>query len=1006
MRNRKFIIGFFALFFIFGFLAFHVDVNGDSQLWLSNPTFDSSSNWYYQYGSEGDNTDLNAEISNGTANFNILGNSGTITPIEGIINNSAKSMGWKKYQNEIFGYPDTANIDTEGIHVSHLWDDRPDQFPSVHFRKNVSTNLNMLDYEITSVNLEIIFNASVNQNVDTPNDTDWDRLGTGDYVIFYALISDIYYQEPYYVARNKTRDLGFNSINGSKIEDSYLFTFNQSVIIDALNKAFQRDPDHSNFTITLGIDIYSEDNNDGDDIDNYENLYIKTFNLSLSFQKKIDEYTTVSWNQEAPKITGNDIIINNAIFSYEYKINNSWPEIAPLTEIRFYINNKLFPQGIIKISNFQTDFQGTINFNILGYIEKNVNINVSIEIIIKDSFELNETYRISIDNVYLNLDLRIRGFNWTPIIVGLIIGIIALTSTFIAYQKYFKYPKKIRKLRKVRRKLKKGKNIKEMDFSNRKNIIKKRNQNNKNLISLVLIMIVLFSFFTHILFNSLSNYQINSYQQRNQISLSNIRNKELIKNPDFQTNAFWNFTIGDRGDGSIFNNSITNSSAKFELLGEKKNLILSAGIPNQTALSEGWKILNNSNYLPPDFTEINNFGCYVWHTLDESPASGQIRNYPSVHFKKNISILDDMSQYKITSVDLEVLVNASVDPNVDAINDTVDLDLGTEIGDWVLFYVDIIDFNNNYAYRIAENRSENLGLDEPGFDPILNITDGLLKSKSQSYLINALESVLSYDNHNFTIILGMDIYCEDNKAGSGGDSDHWNYLIFKECNLSIEYQRKIQKFTTISLNQILEELPENIELKDTTLNFQHKIENSWPTSLSPFSEIRALINGNPYIETVELSDINSSFQEAKSGGFDIRSLLLKGQKNNLSLEIYIANDFIYNETNQIYIDNVSLLVSYNFIRDPINLDPLVIGLTIGLVGLVVGIGAYQLYFKYPPTVRKIRKLRKKIKKNKSSKTITLNSHQEKINNIYQDKTELLKTPQSESEIFQKDSLTK
>ncbi|TXT60696.1 MAG: hypothetical protein BAJALOKI3v1_880019 [Promethearchaeota archaeon] len=100
------------------------------------------------------------------------------------------------------------------------------------------------------------------------------------------------------------------------------------------------------------------------------------------------------------------------------------------------------------------------------------------------------------------------------------------------------------------------------------------------------------------------------------------------------------------------------------------------------------------------------------------------------------------------------------------------------------------------------------------------------------------------------------------------------------------------------------------------------------------------------------------------------------------------------------------MVSYNFIREGIDFSPLVIGLTIGLVGLVIGIGAYQLYFKYPPTVRKIRKLRKKIRKNKGSKTITLNSYNEKINNIYQHKTESLKTPQSESEIFQKDSIKK
>ena len=98
------------------------------------------------------------------------------------------------------------------------------------------------------------------------------------------------------------------------------------------------------------------------------------------------------------------------------------------------------------------------------------------------------------------------------------------------------------------------------------------------------------------------------------------------------------------------------------------------------------------------------------------------------------------------------------------------------------------------------------------------------------------------DNQNFTITLGLDIYCEDNKAAGGGDQDLWNYLIFKTCNLTITYEKKIDYFTSLSLNQIGEEVSGgNVRITDGNLNFKYKINDTWPTT-APLSEIRIYLN--------------------------------------------------------------------------------------------------------------------------------------------------------------------
>jgi len=386
--------------------------------------------------------------------------------------------------------------------------------------------------------------------------------------------------------------------------------------------------------------------------------------------------------------------------------------------------------------------------------------------------------------------------------------------------------------------------------------------------------------------------------------------EQWLKNNDFSTQDAWFTTKGEQGDNSTVDADISGNQANYRVLGEKRTITLISGTPNNTLYSPGWKQFNNSNFLPPKTALINNSGCYVYHFLNEKVAGEQIYNYPSVHWKKNISISDDMSKYIITDVSLEVIANASVHDNVDTPNDDYS---GSDpdqfaIGDSAIFYTEISDLTNSYTFRIAENKTTYLGQYRTGYPTILNITDSLLQTKSQDYLISALTSILESDNHNFTLTLGIDIYCEDNSGP--GDEDTWNYLIIKSCNLTITFERKIDQFTSISWNQISNKINSSYQINQAILNFKYRIDQLWPTSLSPFSEIRISINNNLHPETIRLSSANTTFQEAKQGSFDVSSLILKEVNITFSIQLYIANTFGLDKNITISIDDVYLNISY------------------------------------------------------------------------------------------------
>jgi len=424
------------------------------------------------------------------------------------------------------------------------------------------------------------------------------------------------------------------------------------------------------------------------------------------------------------------------------------------------------------------------------------------------------------------------------------------------------------------------------------------------------LFIIIFSNF-YITFINQFNFQIEVDDTNKNIHSSGeiLHSEQWLKNNEFSTQDDWFYLKGNQGDNSTVDANIKNNQAHYIIAGENDTFNILSGNVNSSTWY-GWGIYNNSDYLLPDHTEINATGCYVYHYLDEealSGGAGQVHNFPSVHFKKNVTIPVDMSDYKIISASLDVIFNASVASNVDAPGDTVDQ---YAIWDSATFYVEIADLDLSYTFRVAEYKTTNLGQDSP---PILNITDTIITTISESDLITALNLALEkHAGHSkLTVILGLDIYCEDNNYTGDGDHDLWKALIFKSFNLTFNYERMVDKFSSISWNQIGNTITgDNIQIINARLFFIYKIDQLWPTADSPFSEIRVLINDNPHTETIRLSSANETFQEAKPGGFDVTYLILKDVNISVSIQVFIANTFALNKNITISIDDVYLNITY------------------------------------------------------------------------------------------------
>ncbi|MFX1410911.1 MAG: hypothetical protein ACFFA6_11185 [Promethearchaeota archaeon] len=454
--------------------------------WLKNSDFSTQESWESQI--IGDNRDAVTTISEGYGNYKLIGDSEVVR-----IDEPLNDTDWTAFKNGDKIEPDDYGISSAGCWLTHTWDESVDQTrnnPSIQWKRNITMPINMSDYIITDVSLEIIFNATVTAKGSNPlapqvdgiertgdyTDGDIDpppggypeppQFGVGDLATFYAYFSDVDGSFFYPVAKNKTTDLGRDDPEVNNYTDTAMKIAPEYLLKSYLTSALETD--NYNFTITLGIDISSEDNDYNVDIDVWDLLIIRSLNLTITYEKRIDILTSISWSQVGDTIQGGKTRITDANLNFSYSINQTWPaDLAPNTEMRVLINDNPYSPpktDYLKLSTFTIGFkEAKINgSDFTSLFQKNVNITLSIQVFLLDTFELDQNITILIDDVYLEITyivvtLELFEEPWLFMLLLIIASILAacIGAYLIAYYKVLRYPRPVRKVRKYRKTLRK-----------------------------------------------------------------------------------------------------------------------------------------------------------------------------------------------------------------------------------------------------------------------------------------------------------------------------------------------------------------------------------------------------------------------------------------------------------------------------------------------------------------------------------------------------------------------
>jgi hypothetical protein len=233
----------------------------------------------------GDRPNVVALPDQSKGNSEVIKTKGTET----IVADPPTVASWMAFTN--LDFPNLPNngygIDQEGCWVSHQLDgsaDPTDNIASVHWKRNVTTSVNMKKYRITSASLTCVVSANVSQNLECPGDL-YDGFQLGDYIRFYVLISDLNGDNQHELAYNKTTYLGAgnDSQSYSFMNDTYLVPVSEDLLIDYLTSALETD--YSQFTITLGIFIYCEQNIFDSEFDQIVEARIESLNLTFNYKK-------------------------------------------------------------------------------------------------------------------------------------------------------------------------------------------------------------------------------------------------------------------------------------------------------------------------------------------------------------------------------------------------------------------------------------------------------------------------------------------------------------------------------------------------------------------------------------------------------------------------------------------------------------------------------------------------------------------------------------------------
>ena len=369
-------------------------------------------------------------------------------------------------------------------------------------------------------------------------------------------------------------------------------------------------------------------------------------------------------------------------------------------------------------------------------------------------------------------------------------------------------------------------------------------------------------------------------------------------------------------------------------MGDKQNFSLIADPPS----ASDWIATSNSDFPNrPQIDEITSEGFRVSHEYDDQTA---ISN-PSVQWDKNITLPVHMSDYMITDSSINVIVYANASLNIDRFGDTEarnDLIASVEtydIGDYVRFFASISDIEKNEVHEIAYLQPEDLGSGNPPGEDIL--LDTFLLSVPEKELNFYISSVLEANHRNFTLSLGMHLHFEDNIV-SDWDYDKFNELLIKSINFTFSYEKKIDQSTSISIGQIGNSINgEHVEIEAVSLYFKYKIDKLWPTSLSLNSEMKILINNYDCDYSLKFTSFNTSFMEVRIEGTELTPYILNNINISLSIQVFIADDFVLAQPITISIDDVYFQISYSLWieEEPIRDNLIWIALIISFI--VIGI---------------------------------------------------------------------
>jgi len=501
----------------------------------------------------------------------------------------------------------------------------------------------------------------------------------------------------------------------------------------------------------------------------------------------------------------------------------------------------------------------------------------------------------------------------------------------------------------------------------------------KHILLVFTILLITLSFFNGIFWNSGTQrelFEMNKLEDLYQSSVVNHPDNPWIDNPTFEgTGQPWFSNI--EGDSTDVNAPLSTGQANMGILGDSITYSEISGTPQ----IGDWNEYNHSIRPLPLTHEINQYGLNVSHAYDEgngiAPNSGdQTANLAGVLWKRNVTLLEDMSDFVITSASLNSVVNGTADTNLETPPDRDYLYTNypppsgyASLYDYTRFFIEVSDLNNIESYEVAYFKTLNLGQGNQtrtGFGSTNDLNDINMTTADENILTFALTQVLKHDNHNFTITLGIEVDCEDNYQNY--ELDQWYSLLIKSCNLTFTYEKKIDQGTSVSWNQIGNAINgTNVKVTSSNLKFKYKIDQLWPTQLSPNAEIRIFINNRQHTETIKLSSATTSFLEAKIDGFDLTNIIYPYENVSLSIQLFLADELLLDRNITISITDVNLEISYTETISDVIVEPWIFTALLviaSIVTIIVGgyLYAYQKILKYPRPVRKVVKYKKSLNK--------------------------------------------